>query len=276
VTAPVSGTPGPLSGSTSLYAILGDPIAQVASPRLFNEAFQRRGIDAVLVAMHVPPAALRAQVEAFRVVRNFAGLVVTVPHKIEVSSLVDRLGRQARSTGALNAIAKDGDGSLVGENFDGVGFVRGLDEAGHRIAGRRVLVVGAGGAGRAVAHALAGAGIAALGIADVDAGRRASLLASLREVAPDLEVTESRATAEGFDAVVNCTPVGMREDDPFPLDVSALGPSHLVADIVLKPSVTRLLREAATRGCATQPGLPMLEGQVDAVIDFLLHPGSSR
>ncbi|HTJ94164.1 MAG TPA: shikimate dehydrogenase, partial [Pararobbsia sp.] len=107
------GVPGPLSGSTRLYAIVGDPIAQVASPRLFNTAFRERGADAVLVPMHVPPAALRGVIDTFRATHNFDGLVVTVPHKIAAVEWVDELGPHARLTGALNTIRKADDGKLI-------------------------------------------------------------------------------------------------------------------------------------------------------------------
>jgi shikimate dehydrogenase len=272
----VPGMTRPLSGSTALYAILGDPIAQVASPALFNTAFRERGIDAVMVAMHVPAAGLHGVMQTFRIVPNFAGLIVTVPHKVAAVSLVDRIGPKAQQIGAINAITKVADGSLLGENFDGAGFVSGLVAAGHHIVGRRALIIGAGGAGRAVAHALAGAGVAAMGVTDIDTERSRSLLASLRAASPQAEIFEARPSAAGYDLVVNCTSVGMRAEDPLPLDVSGLKASTLVADIILKPSITPLLREARSRGCATQQGILMLEAQVNAVVDFFRTTRSDR
>jgi shikimate dehydrogenase len=262
------GIPGPLSGSTRLYAIVGDPIAQVASPRLFNTAFRERCADAVLVPMHVAPAALRQVIDSFRAIQNFDGLIVTVPHKIAATEWVDELGPQARLTGALNTIRKAEDGRLIGENFDGEGFIRGLASRGQTLTGRRVLVIGAGGAGCAVAHAIAAAGAAAIGLFDIDARRAQVLVDGIKAHRPDLDVFESKPDAQGFDVIVNCTSIGMRADDPLPVDLTHLASHALVADIILKPVMTPLLLAASARGCVIHQGPAMLEGQIDAVLDF--------
>jgi shikimate dehydrogenase len=262
------GVPGPLSGSTRVYAIVGDPIAQVASPRLFNTAFRERGVDAVLVPLHVAPDALRLVIDSFRAVRNFDGLVITVPHKIAATGWVDELGPQARLTGALNTIRKADDGRLIGENFDGEGFVRGLASHGHTLAGRRVLVIGAGGAGCAVAHAIAAAGAGAIGLFDIDTRRCRVLVDGIQAHRPGFDVFEAKPDAQGFDVIVNCTSIGMRTDDPLPLDLTHLASHALVADIILKPVMTPLLLAAQARGCAIHQGPAMLEGQIDAVLDF--------
>jgi shikimate dehydrogenase len=262
------GVPGPLSGSTRVYAIVGDPIAQVASPRLFNTAFRERCADAVLVPLHVAPAGLRLVIDSFRAIHNFDGLVVTVPHKIAACEWVDELGPNARLTGALNTIRKDKDGRLIGENFDGEGFVRGLASRGQTVAGRRVLVIGAGGAGCAVAHAIAAAGAEAIGLFDIDARRCRALVDGIQSHRPALDVFEAKPDALGFDVIVNCTSVGMHTDDPLPLDITQLAGHALVADIILKPVMTPLLLAAQARGCAIHQGPAMLEGQIDAVLDF--------
>jgi len=262
------GVPGPLSGSTRVYAIVGDPIAQVASPRLFNSAFRERGIDAVLVPLHAAPGALRLVIDSFRAIRNFDGLIVTVPHKIAATEWVDELGPQARLTGALNTIRKADDGRLIGENFDGEGFIRGLASRGHTLAGRRVLIIGAGGAGCAVAHAIAAAGAEAIGLFDIDARRAQHLVDGIKAHQPGLDVFEAKPEAAGFDVIVNCTSIGMRTGDPLPVDLTHLASHALVADIILKPVMTPLLLAAQARGCAIHQGPAMLEGQIDAVLDF--------
>ncbi|WP_186098709.1 shikimate dehydrogenase family protein [Burkholderia gladioli] len=264
----VQGIPGPLSGSTRVYAIVGDPIAQVASPRLFNTAFRERSADAVLVPLHVAPDALREVIDSFRAIRNFDGLVVTVPHKIAATEWVDELGPQARLTGALNTIRKTEDGRLIGENFDGEGFIRGLASRGQTLTGRRVLVIGAGGAGCAVAHAVAAAGADAIGVFDIDTRRCRALADGIKTHRPGLDVFEAKPDAQGFDVIVNCTSIGMRPDDPLPLDITHLAGGALVADIILKPVTTPLLLAASERGCAIHQGPAMLEGQIDAVLDF--------
>lgn len=268
-----AGLPLPLSGATRLYAIVGDPIAQVGSPGLFNAAFRRLGVEAVLVPLHVAPDDLGDLVRMFRRTRNFDGLIVTVPHKIAIAGLIDDIGPMGRRIGAVNAIRKR-DGRLAGDNFDGIGFVRGLQARGHALAGRRVLIVGAGGAGRAVAHAVLDEAPAHLRLFDVDPARAEAVAAELRRAAPRSEADAGAPDPAGFDVVINCTSVGMRPDDPFPVAVERLAAGTLVVDIILKPAVTPLLEEAGRRGCLTHAGAPMLEGQVDAICDFfgLPHP----
>lgn len=262
------GLPLPLTGTTRVYAIVGDPIAQVGSPRVFNTLFRERGIEAVLVPLHVAPADLAQALRGFLACRNADGAIVTVPHKIEAAKLVDRLGDSARRIGAVNAIRRDADGATVGENFDGEGCVIGLTKAGHRLAGRNAVIVGAGGAGSAVAHALADAGVRRIVVADTDQDRANNLVASLQRAVPGLDASVGLADPAGADLVVNCTPLGSNPDDPFPMDPSRLSQDTLVVDVVLKPPITPFLQAAAAAGCATQPGFKMLEGQAEAIARF--------
>ena len=267
------GLPLPLSGQTRLYAILGDPIDQVGSPRLFNTAFRRRDAQAVLVPLHVAPEGLPAIVAAFRAGKNFDGLVVTVPHKIAIADLVDDLGAMARRVGAVNVIRKGTDGRLLGDNFDGIGFVYGLRQRGYSLSSKRVLIVGAGGAGCAVSHAVLDERPAVLQIFDTDNNRLGGLINGLRAIASDIPVDSGPPDPDAFDVVVNCTSIGMKPSDPFPIQIDNLDASTLVVDIILKPAVTPLLEEAARRGCPTHAGIHMLEGQVEAVCDFFSIAG---
>lgn len=271
MTDPIPDLPGlplPLSGETRLFVIIGDPIAQVGSPGLFNPAFRRRGAKAVLVPAHVTPDDLPAAIEGFRRLRNLDGIVVTVPHKIAVMDLIDDVRPSGRRIGAVNAIRRLADGSLVGDNFDGKGCVRGLADDGRSVRGKSILIVGGGGAGRAVAHAMADEGPARLRLFDVDQDRLGQLVASLSKAHPDLAVDTGPPEPEGFDVVVNCTPLGMRPDDPYPIDPERIAPSTLVVDVILKPATSPLIEAAARRGCAVQRGIRMLEGQVEAICDF--------
>jgi shikimate dehydrogenase len=268
----ISGLPLPLSGATRLYAIIGEPIAQAGSPGLFNAAFRRKGIGAVLVPFHVSPDGVSAVLAAFRAGRNFDGLIVTVPHKIAIASLLDEVGSMGQRIGAVNAIRKLPDGRLMGDNFDGLGFVRGLSKKGQTLCGKRVLLIGAGGAGKAVAHAVVDEEPAALGLFDIDCDRLDTLLANLRHLDRSVDLHAAQADAYGYDVVVNCTSVGMRKGDPLPLAVDRLNPATLVVDIVLDPANTPLLQEAARRGCATHQGINMLEGQVEEICRFFGLP----
>jgi shikimate dehydrogenase len=262
------GLPLPLTGGTRLFAIVGDPIEQAGSPGLFNQAFRRFDLPAVLVPIQVPASGLRELLSLFRQSGNWDGLVITVPHKVAMCSLVDDLGPAARRTGAINAIRKEADGQLVGDNFDGEGFTRGLAAQGHVVRGRRVLMIGAGGAGRAIAYALADAGVSAITLVDREPQRAEKLAAAVRAENPAVSARAVRSGEERLaehDVVVNCAPPAALG---LPVDLSRAGAGTLVVDIVLKPARTPLLAEAGSRGLPTHAGIHMLSGQVEAILTF--------
>lgn len=266
--ADLPGLPLPLSGETRLYAIIGDPISQVGSPGLFNAAFRRRNAKAVLFPAHVAPQDLAEVMSALRAIRNFDGIIVTVPHKMAVMELIDEVLPSSRRIGAVNAIRRTTDGRLVGDNFDGKGCVRALRDDGRTVAGRSVLVVGGGGAGRAVAHAIADEGPQRMRIVELDEARSADLVVSLRAAHPGLAVDTGAADPGGFDVVINCTPLGMKDGDPYPVDPGRIAPDTFVIDVILKPATSPLIKAAEARGCPVQRGIRMLEGQVDAICEF--------
>lgn len=262
------GVPLPIDGTSRVYTIIGDPIAQVGSPTVFNTLFREAGFKAALVPFHVEPAALGQAMQGFRALRNLDGIIVTVPHKVAILPFLDELGPNAARIGAVNAIRREPDGRLLGENFDGKGCVIGLERQGHDLTGRKALVVGAGGAGSAVAHALADAGVAAMTVFDVDGKRRDALVESLNRARPDLDAQGGDPDPTGHDLVVNCSPVGMHADDPYPIDPERLVSGSIVVDVILKPRVSRFLEAAEKAGCAIQPGYRMLEGQAEAIATF--------
>ncbi len=263
-----AGLPLPVGGDTRVYAIIGDPIAQVGSPHVFNTLFRNHAVRAVLVPLHVHPRDFAQAIQGLRTMRNMDGIIVTVPHKIAAAGLVDRLGDSARRIGAVNAIRREANGAYAGENFDGKGCVIGLAREGHRIRGRRALIVGAGGAGAAIAHAFADEGVSKIAIFDLDTERAKQLAAKVRAARPDVETGVGAPDPTGCDIVVNCSPLGMRRQDPFPVDPARLSPEMLVMDVILKPRISPLLKAAAASGCRTQPGYRMLEGQAEAIARF--------
>jgi shikimate dehydrogenase len=265
------GLPPPISGETRLYMIVGDPIAQAGSPALFNAVFRRRNLPAVLVPAHVEGPSLPRFLRGLRGLKNLDGLVITVPHKIAAMDCVDRIGENGRKVGSINAIRCQADGTWAGDNFDGLGCIAGLRAAGHELRGRHLLLLGAGGAGRAVAHAFADAGAARVWVFDPDAGRCAYLADALRAAHPGLLVETGSPDPRGFDTVANCTPLGMKTQDALPVDVDRIAPGTLVVELVLRPATTRLLQVCAARGCAVQPGLGTLQGQVELILDFVGH-----
>lgn len=264
----MAGLPLPLTGRTSLFAILGDPIAQVGSPALLNAAFRRRGWPAVLVPMHVSADGLPHAMEGLRSIRNLRGLVLTTPHKLAAMKYVDDIGPEARLIGSINAIRCGRDGTWHGENFDGMGFVRGLELAGHTITGSRVLLVGTGGAGSAVAAAIARKAPASLRLHDMDPARAHKACATLRDAFTGIDIMPGSPDPSGADIVVNCTPLGMADYPGMAIEPARLSPRTLVADLVVEPEMTALLQAAAARGCAVHPGRRTLEGQVDQLCAF--------
>ncbi len=257
-----------ITGTTRLYAILGDPIAQVGSPRVFNPIMFRNRADAVLVPLHVAPADLKTAFAGIKAMRNFDGLIFTIPHKMAAMALVDEVLPTGRLVGAVNVARREKDGRWVADMFDGRGCVRGLKDQNDDPKGKAALVVGAGGGGSAVACALAEAGAARLAIFDVDKAKAERLVAALRRGFPKVPVALGAPDPTGYGLVVNCTPLGMKPDDPLPLQAEKLQAGTVLVDIVLKPAVTKLLDAAGRRGCRTMNGLSMLRGQSLEVARF--------
>ncbi len=265
------------SGATRVIAIVGDPIAQVKSPSGVTALMRQRGADAVCVPAHVAPQDLAGWCAAMRLQRNVDGIIVTVPHKFAALALCDALTPRARSIGAVNILRRHGPtGGWFGDMCDGDGHVAGMQAAGAVLAGRRALLIGAGGAGSAIAHALVDAGVTTLTLHDADAARRDALVERLRRYAARqgaaCEVGMGPPDPSGHDLVAHATPMGMRPDDPLPLDVSRLAASTFVSDVVTQPALTPLIAAARERGCATLTGIGMFEAVRDRIVDFYL-PG---
>nr|WP_253267728.1 shikimate dehydrogenase [Streptomyces asoensis] len=260
--------PGPFSGTTRLYAVLGDPVTQVQSPGLLNPVFAGLGIDAVLVPVHVRRDDLVDVVRVLRCVGNLDGLFVTVPHKVAAAQLADRRSRTVETTGSANALRREPDGAWLAANFDGSGFVAGLVGAGHSPRGRKVALVGAGGAGSAIAAALLTAGVDSLSVSDPDGPSLTALVDRLAEHWPGRVRAAPEPPLHDSDIAVNATPLGLRPDDPLPFSPHALPPGSVVADIIMKPRETPLLREVAAQGHQVHHGMHMLTGQMDSYRTF--------
>ncbi|MFD8694728.1 shikimate dehydrogenase family protein [Kitasatospora purpeofusca] len=275
--APTAGPPTagpPISGRTRLYAVLGDPIAQAKAPALLNPLFAASGVDAVLVPVHAPADRLDEVVRGLKAVANLDGLLVTVPHKLAMCEHADELSEAAALLGSTNALRREPDGRWYGDNFDGAGFVRGLAAAGHHPAGVRVALAGAGGAGLAIAAALLTEGAAALTVTDPDRDRVDALLNRLGTRWPG-RVTAAPHPPSDIDLAVNATPLGLTPTDPLPFDPTPLAPGALVADIIMTPAETPLLRTAAALGLATHPGIHMLTEQLPLYRSFFRLPEQS-
>jgi shikimate dehydrogenase len=257
-----------ITGATRLYAIVGDPIVQVRSPEVFTERFAAAGVNAVLVPAQVPVERFDKVIPALMALGNLDGLLVTVPFKARMLPFASRLGAAAECIGAVNALRREVDGSWTGDMFDGEGFVRGIERKGERIRGRRVLMFGAGGAGSAIACALAGAGVESIGIVDPDAGRVKALAEALRIAFPECDVAAASSKASDVDMIVNASPVGMRPGDGMPGDVGPLSADTLVGDVVISESPTALIQHGLANGCRCVNGRDMHSGQIEAIMNF--------
>lgn len=260
--------PAPISGATRLYVVLGDPVTQVQSPGLMNPLFARLGLDAVLVPVHAAPEHFDRVFGGLRSVGNVDGIFVTVPHKAAARGLADRCSPMVEITGSANALRREADGGWYAENFDGVGFVAGLVRAGRDPRGLRVSLVGAGGAGSAIAAALLAAGAARLSLCDLDTAKLDGLRARLDTQWRGRTTGSAAPDLRDADLVVNATPLGLRPEDPLPLQPGLLRPGAVVADIIMRPRETRLLRAAAALGHRVHHGIHMLDGQVDSYREF--------
>lgn len=248
-------------GSTHLFAILGDPIAQVGSPRVFNPLLAKSKTDAVLVPIHVTPQDLGTVFAGLKAMRNFGGMIFTIPHKMAAMAYVDRILPTGQLVGAINVARRDQDGTWSGDMFDGKGCVRGLKDQGNDPAGRDALLVGCGGAGSAVACGLAEAGVKRLTLFDTDRAKAERLVETIKRGYPTVPVTLGAPDPTGQTLVVNCTPLGMKADDPLPVQADKLTPATVVVDVVIKAEPTKLLAAAAAKGCPHMGGLAMLKGQ---------------
>lgn len=256
-----------LTGETRLIPILGDPIGQVKSPALLSASLAERGMNAIVPPLHVGPADFTTVVAALKIVGNVDGLVITVPHKFAASAVCDRLTPQAHFIGAANVVRREGDGAWVGDNCDGQGYIAGIRQQGGPIEGKSVLLVGAGGAGSAIAYEFLREGAARIAIHDADEVRRDDLIARLNAGFAGRASVGSSDPSD-FDIIANATPMGMRETDPTPVQADLLIGAQFVADCVTRPEITPLIAQARQCGCATMTGLGMFHGVADRMVDF--------
>ena len=257
-----------ISGTTQLIAHLGYPTESFKAPMIYNPWFEKRGIDAVVVPMGVKPGDYAGTLAALARVTNLKGALVTMPHKVTTLSLADEITPTARIAGACNALLLRPDGTWLGDQFDGAGFVRGLLRKGRTLRGARVIVSGAGGVGSAIAASLAAEGVAHISLYDTCAASAEGLAERLRAHYPQLVVQTGSNDPAGFDVVVNATPLGMKAGDPLPFDVARIDAAAMVGEVVMKTEYTPLLQAALAKGCGVQVGTDMLFEMIPAYLEF--------
>jgi shikimate dehydrogenase len=261
-----------INGNTELIAHIGYPTHTFKSPMIYNPYFEHVGVNAVVVPMGCQTPDFPAFLQSVFTLTNIRGALITMPHKVATVGLMDEVTPTVKVAGACNAVRRTEDGRLVGDLFDGAGFVRGVQRKGLSLPGARVLVVGCGGVGCAIAASLAGAGIGAIALHDVNALSASALGLRLKASYPGIEVSTGSNDPAGMDLVVNATPMGMNEGDPLPMDVSRLEARTFVGEVVMRTEMTAFLAAARARGCPVQVGSDMLFEQIPAYLEFFGLP----
>jgi shikimate dehydrogenase len=264
-----------ITGRGKVIAHIGYPTGSFKAPMIYNPWFDARDIDAVVTPIGIKPEDFPTLFPALFRITTMHGALVTMPYKVAVAALLDELTPTAQIAGACNAVLKRSDGTLLGDMFDGEGFVRGAARKGRAIAGANALVVGAGGVGSAIAASLAAAGARAIGLFDVRPAVADSLGQRLQHHYPSLLVTTGSRDPAGWDIVVNATPLGMQSGDPMPFDTDRLAPTTFVGEVVMQEEYTPLLRAARAKGCTVQVGTDMLFEMIPAYLEFFGLGGST-
>ncbi|MGK3206095.1 shikimate dehydrogenase family protein [Amycolatopsis sp. MEPSY49] len=264
-----------ISGTTTLIAHLGHPTHTFTSSLICNPWFEKNGIDAAVVPMGIKAGDYPGFFRSLFTITNIRGALVTMPHKVTTMELVDEISSAAVIAGATNAVLRREDGSLLAGQFDGAGFVHGMLRKGFDPAGKRALVVGSGGVGSSIAASLAGLGLAEIGLFDPDIAASEALAQRIGRHYSDVRVVLGSRDPEGYDLIVNATPLGMNDDDPLPVDVDRVAPGAYVGDVVLKTDITPLLRAAADKGCTIQVGSDMLFELIPAYLEFFGFEGAT-
>jgi shikimate dehydrogenase len=267
-----------ITGKTQLFGVIAHPVDHVRAPMVFNPVFEERGIDAVLVPVHILPEYLDMTLNAFKLMPNMGGVAVTIPHKMTSADLCDELGMAAQVTGAVNAIRFE-HGRMIGDNFDGKGFVAGLIGEGHTLKGHtlegmKAVIIGAGGAARAIAIALVDSGLEQLTIVNRSITKADDLADLIRQHYPDQNVKsalmdEIDTIKTACDLLINATSLGLNDNDPLPADLAGVAKSTIIADIIMVPEMTNWLLAAQKQGLTIHLGRHMLDYQKDLIAHFI-------
>jgi shikimate dehydrogenase len=264
-----------INGNTELIAHIGYPTHSFKSPMIYNPYFEKKGINAIVVPMGCQADHFETFLGSVFNLTNVRGALITMPHKVTTVGLLHEVTPTVRVAGACNAVKKNAQGHLIGDMFDGSGFTRGVKRKGFDLIGKRVLVVGSGGVGSAIAASLAAEQISGIGVFDSNTSAAENLAIRLKENYPQLEVRSDSKDPQGYDLVVNATPMGMNEGDPLPMDVSRIAPSTFVGEVVMRTEMTAFLSAAKARGCQVQVGSDMLFEQIPAYLEFFGFPSTT-
>lgn len=259
-----------LDGATRLFPIVGDPIEYVESPARLTRTFAARGHNGVCVPIRVPEGELAQAMAGLSAMLNVDGILVTMPHKFHASRCCTTHSERTRLLGAVSVIRRNEDRTWHGDMLDGLAFLKAQRDQGAKIEDGRALLLGAGGAGSAIAVALLDAGVRELIVHDRDGARVEALL----DLVSTDRIVAGAPDPTGCDLVFNATSMGMEPGDPLPIDASLLDRSMFVGDVIAGHGSTPLVRAARSAGCKTATGGQMVEAVQDLMADFLLGQGA--
>jgi shikimate dehydrogenase len=259
-----------VDGHTRVFAIIGHPVEQVRSPQAITYELRRRGHNAILLPFDVAPNAFDDVFQQLLAIQNLDGLIITVPHKMRARDLCIRVGPRADISGSASVIAKTADNQWVGELFDGMGCIAAIRNRGVTFAGKRVALLGVGGAGAGIAVELARQTPADIHICDPDGDKVARVMVRLSSRFPAQSFTAGMPPLDRIDILINASPVGMLDPTQMPIEASRFPPHLVVMDVITDPAPTRLLRTAEDSGCVAIYGREMFDSQIAGACDFLL------
>ena len=264
-----------IDGHTAFIAHIGYPTDSFQSPMIYNPYFQSVGLNAVVLPMACRIEAYPSFLRSVFALENILGALITMPHKVTTVSLLDEVTPSVRVSGACNAVKRTPDGRLTGEMFDGEGFARSLARKGCALKGAKALVVGCGGIGSAIAASLAQREVAELHLVDLNSAAADGVRNRLQGHFPGMKIEAGHNDPAGFDLVVNATPLGSKGVDSYPMDVTRIEPSAVVADVVMRGEATEFLQVASQRGCTTLDGFAMLFEQIPLYLEYFGLPVAS-
>ena len=259
-------------GSTQIYGCLADPIDHVKAKTIFTSIFNQKNIDAVMIPIHVSKNNLSDVINSLKLIKNFHGMTITIPHKTDIVSFCDFLEPDADRTKAVNWVKFDKNRKLIGNNFDGKGFVNGFLEQQHSLVNKSICLFGAGGAGIAIAYSLAKENIKKLTLINRDINKANNLKNNINKLYPDLYVevlSQFDCELQDCDIVINATSLGLKNNDKLPFDVNKTRLDCIIADVIMNPSDTELLKQSKSIGRTIHYGKFMIESQIELVGKFL-------
>jgi len=262
-----------VSGKLQILSIIGDPIVQVSAPLMINAALHRESIPDVLMGpLHVDPTGLENVLNGLKAIQNFRGAIITMPHKQQTLSFLNSASETATAVGGCNVIRRDNKGMLYGDMLDGEGFAWSLLDRGINIEGSKVYLAGTGGAGSAIAHAIAERKPSELTIYNRTQEKSIALINKLSVLFPQIKIKAGTSVPEQVNIAINATSLGMGGNTDLPFSVEKLGPRTLVCDIVIFPEKTRLLTLAEQKKLPIHTGRAMLSAQIKLMLNFMLRP----